>query len=311
MSFLKKASNATIKITNANTPIMPKIRGARSAFSEVAARTPMAASTTRTTSAKKPSSVLTLAIAADLSSWVAPMRKFSLVRQCKLSRNYSTCYAISQACLSRLSLLRRLDVGLRLLPLQLRLPRSARFIEPPPRRQHRRLVEALSLAPLRPHDEIAKRGHEQVERGLRFGLGRLDQERTVDDQREIHGHRVEALVDHRLGEVERGDAGAFQEAVVEKRLVHAWPVAEGLTHQVGEPGPDVVGVEDGILRGLPHAVGAVRQHVAHRADEHAHLPVERRDPAEGGRAVARLSASLDEFRAVRGEPHEGHRREGR
>jgi hypothetical protein len=38
---------------------------------------------------------------------------------------------------------------------------------------------------------------------LRFRLGRLDQHRAVDDQREIHGHRVEALVDQRLGEVER------------------------------------------------------------------------------------------------------------
>ena len=63
---------------------------------------------------------------------------------------------------------------------------------------------------------------------LRFRLGRLDQHRAVDDQREIHGHRVVALVDHRLGEIERGDAGAFEEMVVEQHLVHAGLVAEGL-----------------------------------------------------------------------------------
>jgi F0F1-type ATP synthase membrane subunit b/b' len=71
---------------------------------------------------------------------------------------------------------------------------------------------------------------EQVERGLRFRLGRLDQHRAVHDQREVHGHRVVALVDHRLGEVERGDAGALSQrrrtapracrAVAERRRRH-------------------------------------------------------------------------------------------
>ena len=55
--------------------------------------------------------------------------------------------------------------------------------------------------------------------------GRLDQHRAVDDQREIHRHRVIALVDQRLGDVERGDAGVLQEAVVEQRFVHARAVA--------------------------------------------------------------------------------------
>ena len=58
------------------------------------------------------------------------------------------------------------------------------------------------------------------EAGLGFGFGRLDQHRAVDDQREIHGHRVEALVDQRLGEID--GAQASREAFVrEDRLVHA------------------------------------------------------------------------------------------
>ena len=35
----------------------------------------------------------------------------------------------------------------------------------------------------------------------------------MDDEREVHRHRVIALVDQRFGEIERGDAGALEEAV--------------------------------------------------------------------------------------------------
>jgi hypothetical protein len=63
----------------------------------------------------------------------------------------------------------------------------------------RRGLEAL-VARLGALGDRAQRGDELVERRLGFGLGRLDQHRAVDDQREIHGHRVEALVDQRLGE---------------------------------------------------------------------------------------------------------------
>jgi hypothetical protein len=35
-----------------------------------------------------------------------------------------------------------------------------------------------------------------------------DQHRAVHHQREVHGHRVIALVDQALGEIERGEAAA-------------------------------------------------------------------------------------------------------
>ena len=78
-----------------------------------------------------------------------------------------------------------------------------------------------------------------------------------------------------------------------------------------EAGADVVGVEHRVLGGLPHAVGAVREHVGERAHEHAHLAVEGGDAAERLRRVAGLAACLDELGAVAVSAHEGHRREGR
>ena len=83
---------------------------------------------------------------------------------------------------------------------------------------------------------------------LDFGFGRLDQHRAMHHQREIHGHGMIALVDHRLGEIQRGDAGAFQEAVVEQRLMHAGAVAERRAHHVLERGQDVIGRQHRILR---------------------------------------------------------------
>ena len=142
-------------------------------------------------------------------------------------------------------------------PAQHRLARGARFVEAAARRVIRRAGEACRVAALRRHRQIAQRGDELVERGLALRLGRLDQHRAVHHQREIHRHRVIALVDHRLGEIERGDAGAFEPVIVEQHLVHAGPVAERRDIRSLEPGADVVGVEHGILARLPHAVGAV------------------------------------------------------
>ena len=46
---------------------------------------------------------------------------------------------------------------------------------------------------------------ERVERLERFGLGRLDEQALLDDEREVDGRRVEAVVDQALGDVERAD----------------------------------------------------------------------------------------------------------
>ena len=67
-------------------------------------------------------------------------------------------------------------------------------------------VLSAGVARLGPLRDRAQRADELVERRLALGLGRLDQHRAVDDEREIHRHRVEALVDQPLGDVERREA---------------------------------------------------------------------------------------------------------
>src|SRR5713101_2853491 len=98
-------------------------------------------------------------------------------------------------------------------PPQHRPAGGAGLVEPAAGSVPRRIDETRLLAALGGHGEIAQGGDEQVERGLALGFGRLDQHGAVHNQREIHRHRMIALVDHRLGEVERGDAAALEPAV--------------------------------------------------------------------------------------------------
>src|SRR3546814_9411194 len=86
-------------------------------------------------------------------------------------------------------------------PHQHRLARGEGFVEPAARREMRRGLEAF-IARLGARGDAAQRADELIERRLRFGLGRLDQHRAVDDEREIHRHRMIALVYQRLGRSE-------------------------------------------------------------------------------------------------------------
>src|SRR4051795_8551264 len=54
--------------------------------------------------------------------------------------------------------------------------------------------------------DLGDRVREGVERLAGLGLGRLDQQRLVDEQREVDRGRVEAVVEQALGQVERLDA---------------------------------------------------------------------------------------------------------
>ena len=106
---------------------------------------------------------------------------------------------------------------------------------------------------------------------------------------------MKSLVDQRLGEIERGDAGILEEAVVEQHLVHAG-AGKGLAERSGEPHPQVVGVEHGILGDLPQAIRAMAHHVAERADEHAHLAMKAFQPPN--RLRRRPYRMLDQFEAL-------------
>src|SRR5215472_524558 len=94
----------------------------------------------------------------------------------------------------------------------------------------------------------------------------------MNDQREINRHRMIPFVDQRLGEVERGDAGVLQKAVVEQYLVHAetW---KRRTEIALEPNAQIISIEHRILGHLPKSVCSVAHHIRKRTHEHAHLTV--------------------------------------
>src|SRR5258708_27645247 len=108
---------------------------------------------------------------------------------------------------------------LRLLVGQDWLARRQRLVEPASWGMDRCRLEAL-VTGLGAFRYRAHRHDELVEARLRLGFRRLDQHRAVHDQREIHGHRMEALGDQRLGEV-YGAYAPFKPAIRKKRLVLA------------------------------------------------------------------------------------------
>ena len=57
----------------------------------------------------------------------------------------------------------------------------------------------------------------------------------------IDGHRMDAFIDHRLGEIERGEFEVLEPAVVEQDLMHADLVAEGRGEQIVQADPDIIG----------------------------------------------------------------------
>ena len=118
-------------------------------------------------------------------------------------------------------LLRRLLLDRGGAPPQDRLARCRGFVEPPTRRQIGGISEDRRVARFRPRREPDEHSGELIERGLALRFGRLDQQGAVHDERKIHRHRVEALVDQRLREIEGRDPGVLQEFVVEQHLVHA------------------------------------------------------------------------------------------
>src|SRR2546423_2123672 len=86
-------------------------------------------------------------------------------------------------------------------------------------------------------------------------LGRLDEHRALHDEREVDGHRVEAVINQALRDVERVDAFAQLPLVGEENLVHRRR-AEGLVERIGESVRDEARVQDGGVRRLAPALGA-------------------------------------------------------
>jgi hypothetical protein len=119
----------------------------------------------------------------------------------------------------------------------------------------------LATAAISPWMEI-ERVAEAVELGLRLALGGLDHERAGDG--EGHRRRVIAVVHEALGDVLDLEAVLLPRAELEDALVGDEPRGALVEHgeERLEALGDVVGVEDGELRGAREAVGA------HHADIH-------------------------------------------
>ena len=126
---------------------------------------------------------------------------------------------------------------------------------------------------------------EGVERLPGLGLGRLDHQRLLHQQREVHGGRVKAEVEQPLGEVQGLDLQlALHRRAREHELVHA-QIAVGQRQVVGGAAPvaevvllkareQVVGVQHRGLGGVLQPVGAERADVGVRTYEAAVVALE-------------------------------------
>ena len=92
---------------------------------------------------------------------------------------------------------------------------------------------------------------ERVERLARLGLGRLDHQRLVDEQREVDGRGMEAVVEQPLGEVERLQLQlALHRAAREHELVHA-QLSVGERQVLGDDARPRAGARAGSWRSAP------------------------------------------------------------
>ncbi len=123
------------------------------------------------------------------------------------------------------------------------------------------------------------------------------------NQREVHGHRVVALIDQCLGDIQRLDP-VRGERIREQRLVHAIAL-ERRRHHMLQLGRDVVCVQHGVLGNLFQAVRAMAEDIGQRPHEHAHLAMEGHHAAK---ALARIAVHVlnQPEHAVLVLHHEGH-----
>ena len=158
-----------------------------------------------------------------------------------------------------------------------------------------------------------QRVSERVERLDRFGLRRLDEHALLDDQREVDGRRMEAVVDQPLGDVERAHAGAAS------RSAWRWPrtrACRTARTAARTPRPSacaqVVRGQHGVLADLAQAVAAVRQMYVYARTRTPTLPwYARTRPIDVGRSPRRSSRkpSPSRGRAARaGRARACHRR---
>src|SRR3954452_22309701 len=187
---------------------------------------------------------------------------------------------------------------------------APRLVEPADRRRVRRVAGDLRVLGALAQD-VGDRVGERVERLLRLRLGRLDEQRLVDEQREVDRRRVEAVVEQALGEIERLQAEVLlHRRAREHELVHSDAVVGGrevIGHALLlEPREQVVRVQHRRLRRLLEAVAAERQDVRIAAHEDAVVALEAAQAPDRlrpvvveveARAVAVAVLAADDLRA--------------
>ena len=154
-----------------------------------------------------------------------------------------------------------------------------------------------------PHDL-----HEAIERLAGLGLGGLDHERLLDDEREVDGGRVDALVQDGLGDVQRRHAVLPLLAPrAEHDLVLADPV-EGQVVGIGQEDAQVVRGEHRVVGDGPQPLVAVGPDVGVGPHVHPEVPAEGAHLADGRRSLPDRLEREPRFRGGPSGPGVGQHR---
>ncbi len=131
-----------------------------------------------------------------------------------------------------------------------------------------------------------------VQRLRALGLGGLHHQGLVDDEGEVHGGRMDAVVQQRLGHVHGGDAGLVLQVLQgHDELVHA-QAGVGHVIAVRQLLHQVVGVEHRARGGLGDALLAQGEEVGQGLHHHQEVAVEGLAPGRWSGPAARSGSSL-------------------
>ena len=121
-----------------------------------------------------------------------------------------------------------------------------------------------------------ERIREGVERFLALGLGRLNHQRLGNDEREIDGRSVIAVIQETLADVHGADLTLASERLgTRHELMHAVIIAVGYFERAFRSAQQVVGIQHGDLAHLAQAIGPERANVEVATQQNADVAEER------------------------------------
>ena len=120
-----------------------------------------------------------------------------------------------------------------------------------------------------------------IQGGLALGLRGLYHQVFRHDQREVHGGRMDALIQHGLGDVSGGDAVFLVHLIQgDDEFVHAMALGVDVV-SVLQLVLQVIGVEHRVVAGLGDALFAQGEHIGQRPDHREEVAVEGLHAADG------------------------------